>query len=100
MRKRRAQDFNKVIYASFAAMAVVYGLVAGLGYYYFGDAASTLVTNDLTNNSPYTGRWVRSQVMTGHGCAASGPQPHHASPAACVAWRLRSMPMFCATKQD
>ena len=55
-----AQDFNKVIYVSFAAMAVVYGLVAGLGYYYFGDAASTLVTNDLTNNSPYTGRWVRS----------------------------------------
>ena len=54
-----AQDFNKVIYASFTAMAVVYGLVAGLGYYYFGDAASTLVTNDLTNNSPYTGRWVR-----------------------------------------
>lgn len=58
-----AQDFNKVIYASFAAMAVVYGLVAGLGYYYFGDAASTLVTNDLATNSPYTGRWVRSQVV-------------------------------------
>jgi hypothetical protein len=53
------QDFNTVIYVSFAAMAVVYGLVAGLGYYYFGDAASTLVTNDLTNNSPYTGHWVR-----------------------------------------
>jgi len=55
----RAQDFNKVIYASFAAMAVVYGLVAGAGYYYFGDAASTLITTDLTNNSPYTGQWVR-----------------------------------------
>ena len=52
-------------------MAVVYGLVAGLGYYYFGDAASTLVTNDLTNNSPYTGRWVRPQLLTGHGCPAS-----------------------------
>ena len=60
-----AQDFNKVIYASFTAMAVVYGLVAGLGYYYFGDAASTLVTNDLATNSPYTGRWVRSQVFDG-----------------------------------
>ena len=70
-----AQDFNKVIYASFAAMAVVYGLVAGLGYYYFGDAASTLVTNDLTNNSPYTGRWVRFRVLAGHGWAASGSSP-------------------------
>ena len=64
-----AQDFNKVIYASFAAMAVVYGLVAGLGYYYFGDAASTLVTNDLATNSPYTGRWVHSQASDGR-CGA------------------------------
>ena len=56
-------------------MAVVYGLVAGLGYYYFGDAASTLVTNDLTNNSPYTGRWVRSQALTVYWCAARAMQP-------------------------
>jgi hypothetical protein len=63
---RDAQDFNTVIYVSFAAMAVVYGLVAGLGYYYFGDAASTLVTNDLTNNSPYTGHWVRPRRPVAH----------------------------------
>ena len=91
-----AQDFNKVIYASFAAMAVVYGLVAGLGYYYFGDAASTLVTNDLTNNSPYTGRWVRFRVLAGHGCAQVGPV-HYAPPAACVARRLGMVPMSCMT---
>ena len=57
-------------------MAVVYGLVAGLGYYYFGDAASTLVTNDLTNNSPYTGHWVRPRTAQAQRSAphpANGP---------------------------
>ena len=41
-------------------MLVIYGIVAGLGYYYFGDAASTLITDDLSLNSPFTGHSVRS----------------------------------------
>ena len=40
-------------------MLVVYATVAGLGYYYFGNAASTLITDDLATNSPFTGHWVR-----------------------------------------
>ncbi|KAK9825697.1 hypothetical protein WJX81_006348 [Elliptochloris bilobata] len=61
---KNPKDFNKVIYASFAAMAMVYGLVAGLGYYYFGDAASTLVTNDLAIDSPFTGHWLLVRGLT------------------------------------
>lgn len=49
------QDFDKVLNISFSLMLVVYGTVAGLGYYYFGDSAHTLVTTDLTLNSPFRG---------------------------------------------
>ena len=52
------QAFDSVINWAFTAMLVIYGTVAGLGYYYFGDAASTLITDDLANNSPFTGRSV------------------------------------------
>lgn len=52
------QAFDSVINCAFTAMLVIYGAVAGLGYYYFGDAASTLITDDLANNSPFTGRSV------------------------------------------
>ena len=57
---------------------------------------STLVTNNLTNNLPHTGRWVRTQAFTGYGCAR-GSQSHHASPTACVAWRPGLMPLSCTT---
>ena len=52
------QAFDTVINWAFTAMLVIYGAVAGLGYYYFGDAASTLITEDLAANSPFTGRSV------------------------------------------
>ena len=52
------QAFDTVINWAFTAMLVIYSAVAGLGYYYFGDAASTLITDDLANNSPFTGRSV------------------------------------------
>ena len=32
------QAFDTVINSAFTAMLVIYGAVAGLGYYYFGDA--------------------------------------------------------------
>ena len=52
------QAFDKVINLAFTAMLIIYGIVAGLGYYYFGDAASTLITDDLARNSPFTGHSV------------------------------------------
>ena len=52
------QAFDTVINWAFTAMLLIYGAVAGLGYFYFGDAASTLITDDLANNSPFTGRSV------------------------------------------
>ena len=53
------QAFDTVINSAFAAMLVIYAIVAGLGYYYFGDTASVLITDDLASNSPFTGRSVR-----------------------------------------
>ena len=38
----------------FGAMLVLYGIVAGCGYYYFGAAAHELVTADLASNSPFS----------------------------------------------
>ena len=52
------QAFDSVINWAFTAMLIIYGAVAGLGYYYFGDAASTLITEDLATNSPFVGRSV------------------------------------------
>ena len=49
------QAFDTVINWAFTAMLIIYGAVAGLGYYYFGDAASTLITEDLATNSPFVG---------------------------------------------
>ena len=45
------QAFDSVINYAFTAMLVIYAIVAGLGYYYFGNAASTLITDDLATNS-------------------------------------------------
>ena len=39
-------------------MLGVYGAVAALGYYYFGNSAHTLVTTDLARNSPFTGHYL------------------------------------------
>ena len=57
------QAFDSVINWAFTAMLIIYGAVAGLGYYYFGDAASTLITEDLATNSPFVGRSVTFQSM-------------------------------------
>lgn len=57
------QAFDKVINLAFTAMLIIYGIVAGLGYYYFGDAASTLITDDLARNSPFTGHSVRKCIL-------------------------------------
>lgn len=54
------QAFDTVLNRAFFAMLIIYAIVAGLGYYYFGDAASVLITDDLAINSPFTGRSVRS----------------------------------------
>lgn len=57
------QAFDKVINFAFTAMLIIYAIVAGLGYYYFGDAASTLITDDLARNSPFTGHSVSNSVL-------------------------------------
>lgn len=57
------QKFDTVINWAFTAMLVIYGAVAGLGYYYFGDAASTLITDDLASNSPFIGRSVSYPLL-------------------------------------
>lgn len=40
--------------ASFSVMLAVYCTTAAVGYWYFGDSASPLVTADLAHNSWYT----------------------------------------------
>ncbi|EIE27286.1 hypothetical protein COCSUDRAFT_45803 [Coccomyxa subellipsoidea C-169] len=55
---KQPQAFDKVINFAFTAMLIIYAIVAGLGYYYFGDAASTLITDDLARNSPFTGHSI------------------------------------------
>ena len=49
------QLFDRVIDTAFGSMFVVYGLAASLGYYYFGAAASTLVTSNLTSDTRFGG---------------------------------------------
>lgn len=58
------QAFDSVINYAFTSMLVIYAIVAGLGYYYFGNAASTLITDDLAANSPFTGHWVSCMLCT------------------------------------
>lgn len=43
---------------AFGTMLVVYSLVAGLGYYYFGRDAATLVTSDLATDTPFAGKSI------------------------------------------
>lgn len=64
------QAFDTVINLAFTAMLVIYGAVAGLGYYYFGDAASTLITEDLAANSPFTGRSVSTSFVSQVSCCS------------------------------
>ena len=49
------QDFAKVLNFELTNMLVLYGAVAVCGYYYFGRAAHTLVTEDLASDSPVKG---------------------------------------------
>ena len=58
------QDFPKVVASSFGLMALFYGMICALGYYYFGRVAADLVTVDLANNSIFTGHWVLLPAFT------------------------------------
>jgi len=45
--------FPSVLNAAFAAMGVAYGATAAAGYWYFGDAASAVVTANLATDAPF-----------------------------------------------
>ncbi|KAK9806857.1 hypothetical protein WJX72_005136 [[Myrmecia] bisecta] len=55
---KNRQDFDIVLNLAFGSMFIVYGLVSSCGYYYFGSAASELITTDLATNSFFTGRFL------------------------------------------
>lgn len=48
--------FGRVLNLAFIAMATIYSLTAGLGYYYFGNDTSPLITRDLAVKAPFSGR--------------------------------------------
>lgn len=58
------QDFGKVLNMGFATMLVLYSLVAGCGYYYWGNKAHTLLTTDLKLDSPFSGRSILLPGLT------------------------------------
>ena len=47
--------FPAVLNAAFLAMAAAYGATAMAGYFYFGDAASPVVTSNLAADAPFAG---------------------------------------------
>jgi hypothetical protein len=51
---RQPERFPVALTASFSVMLAVYCTTAAVGYWYFGDSASPLVTADLAHNSWYT----------------------------------------------
>ena len=58
------QAFDHVLAIAFGSMLAVYGLVAGLGYYYFGRDAATLVTSDLATDTPFAGKAILVPGLT------------------------------------
>ena len=58
------QAFDSVLAIAFGSMLGVYALVAGLGYYYFGRDAATLVTSDLATDTPFAGKAVLIPGLT------------------------------------
>ena len=58
------QEFDKCLNISFALMLTIYGSVAALGYYYWGDLASVLITTDLAQRSPFTSHWLFLRALT------------------------------------
>ena len=58
------QAFDSVLAIAFGSMLGVYALVAGLGYYYFGRDAATLVTSDLATDTPFAGKAILIPGLT------------------------------------
>lgn len=50
---RKPAQFPLAISSAFTAMLAGYTTLAAVGYWYFGDSASPLVTTDLSTSSPY-----------------------------------------------
>jgi hypothetical protein len=50
---REPRRFPAAVLAAFACMGVVYGAVAGVGYWYWGDAVSAVIAVDLGTDSPF-----------------------------------------------
>jgi vesicular inhibitory amino acid transporter len=48
--------FPRVLDGAFLAMGLAYGATAATGYYYFGDAASPVITANLASDAPFSGR--------------------------------------------
>eukprot|EP00887_Chlorella_sp_A99_P000056 scaffold16.g56.t1 len=51
----RPAAFPAALRAAFGGLLVIYGVVAATGYWYFGEAASPLITTDIALNSAYAG---------------------------------------------
>ncbi len=58
------QEFDKVLDMGFGTMLVLYALVAGCGYYYWGNQAHTLLTTDLKLNSRLSGQSILLPGLT------------------------------------
>lgn len=50
------EQFNRVVAMAFSAMFLTYAVIGGAGYAYFGDAASPLITHDISLHSVLGGR--------------------------------------------
>jgi len=51
---RHPERFPSAVAGAFGAIAAAYILVAGVGYWYWGDGVSAIAIFDLTTNSPFT----------------------------------------------
>mmetsp|Transcript_13585 Transcript_13585/g.41061 ORF Transcript_13585/g.41061 Transcript_13585/m.41061 type:complete len:381 (+) Transcript_13585:378-1520(+) len=58
------QQFGGVLRFSFVVMTIIYGCVCGLGYYYFGEETSQLVTTDLALRAPFAGQSLLIRGLT------------------------------------
>lgn len=57
-------DFDKVVAMAFTAMFATYAVIGGAGYAYFGDAASPLITHDISLHSVLRGRPLIGHAFT------------------------------------
>ena len=58
------KKFNWVVAMAFSAMFVTYAVIGGAGYAYFGDAASPLITHDISLHSVLAGRPLLGHSFT------------------------------------